>query len=734
MVALVVFYGVPAAFADGKAPVNSMLSLFNGKDSHGIELAQFQLSIDMGGVTALGQMPVAQLLQFTWSCYAWWVGMVGWVADWTVQMDWVPYVAGPLADASQRLHDDILGPLGLTSTTGRGVMALLMAVGAGVGAWRIQNVGAGSGILSWLSSGAAAALAVSVFAVPVATVLGTSTGLAKPLVYARGISIQVAASIQGKDVMFGPDDGDTLTPGQPLPKADTNDHVLQQVPESLKVSTMLIDTLVRPAHQALNYGADIDSAKCSNGKQASDVYDEALKKGPYWDMGDDTSRKALGGCQGDYKKYAENPSWSALAAAALYTVAGWILGAVVLWFVYVMCRCVIMLAWGSFKTTYQALAAIASPSSLGGLAESLMEIGASLWLLVSNLLMFSVVLMGARGVLTNGKWSLSLRFAVVDIVLVIGCGLLTVNYLQTLRGAKRLSERFANKLGLDRRNKINWAQTGRDAMLGYTAYNEIKERRAAQRGQRGVTGPSQASSSNPEGQQPTTRRQTMKKVAGTAVAKTGGAAGVVATVAADKVSAAAHSYGDMVDGKQVTGATKAALPAAKVHAMLRDKKNRILNAGSEAVEALDEQRIAGRDGAAHPQVSSSGSARMDRLAHRLGRGQRGIDQTAEAAGDVVAASRNPGRRGQKPVGTGSKVIDKGLQGVGASLRVADKTADIYQRPASITPATQRRTRQDLRTATPSRDASRGVAGNRPRRYPERRPQSSDDLAETGPSR
>lgn len=723
------FYGVPAMASD-PGSINQTLSLFNAQDSHGVSLSQFQLSVDNGNpVTSPDKMPIAVLLQLSWTCYAWWIGLLGWLTDWTMQMDWVPYLVGPMADASQRIHDTFLAPLGLTTLVGQGVMGLLMALGAWTGMRRIQSgQGVGAGVLSWVLSGTAAALAVGVFALPVASMVGTSQGLAQPLVYARGIAVQISSEIQGKPVDLSDPNVDVLIPGQKLPDKpkpkDTTVHVLEQVPDNLKMSTMFIDTLVRPAHQQLNYGADLDTAKCSDGKAAGDAYDEALKKGPYWDPSNKASRNAMGACSGTFKKYAENPSWNWVITALIFLLAGGILGLVIIWYLYILCRSVLTLLWSAFKETYLAFAAIVTPAAWGGLLDGLLAIAASLWMIVSNLVVFSIILMSVRVTLTSDKLPMAGRFLIVDLVLLMGLGLLAFNLFQTLRGAETLGERLKRRFDLPNA-KTNWSEKIRDAAVGYTALSNLRDRReeSKARKQTPVTG---------TGQKPTSKGVRAKL--GSATKTVTGATSAVGSATLDVTRKAVDGFQEIADGeKEVSGAGKAIVPVVKGHNKIRGTVREVANKGSQSLDSADQRRQMTREGQKPDIPPRSGSTIVDKIADGVGTVQRHTDRVAEQVNArrfglrraTAPGSNDPTSNPTQQTHQGNKttpasqtnkpatsVVIKVLHGTGEVLRVADRTADSYRRPVTVEPpAVTRRTTNDLR-------AERGATTTPPRRAPE----------------
>ncbi|WP_394276233.1 hypothetical protein [Luteococcus sp.] len=715
MVFSVTFYGVPA-LADSAASVNQTLELFNAKDSRGISLSQFQLSIDSGNpVTSPEKMPISMLLQMMWTCYAWWIGMVGWLTDWIMQMDWVPYLVAPMATASQRIHDDFLAPLGLTSVAGQGVMGLLFALAAWAGARRIhRGEGVASGMLAWTASGLAATLAVGTFALPVATMVGSESGLAKPLVYARGLAIQVSSSVQGKPVDLSDPSVDVLVPGQqptPKPKSDTI-QVLEQVPDNLKLSTMLVDTLVRPAHQQLNYGADLDSAKCSDGKPASDVYDEALKTGPHWDPSDDTARKAMSGCNSTYKRYADNPSWAWVFTGLVFMLAGVILGLVIIFYLYVLCRSVITLLWSAFKETYLALIAIVNPAAWAGVIDGLLAIAASLWLIISNLVMFSIILMSVRRTLTAEDLPMAGRFLIVDIVLLMGIGLLSFNFVQTVRGGEGVAERLRRRFNLPKDRGMNWGQAVRDATVGYTMVNNLRQRREQ---------PSNATGTTVSGTAEQKTDRGPKAVVRTAVNGTKQAvkdtAGRVSHQTTATVHKAADTYKEVADGnKEVSGAGKAIVPIVKGHNKVRSKTRSLANKGSQILDTADQRRQVTREGQKPDLPPRSGNSLVDKIADGVGTAQKHSDK---AAARVTAARHQPRHADGAPVAQSR--ADKGLDHAGKVLRGMDKATGAYRKPVTVEPpTTQRRTLQDLRaeragsTAGPRRPAPAPEGGTKPR--------------------
>lgn len=706
MVWSVTFFAVPSiANADTAATINQTIELFNAKDSHGVSLSQFQLSMNGGSPLKDPQlMPLAAVMGITWSCYVWWVGLVGWVADWTMQMDWVPYVAQPLVEASQRIHDSILTPLHLTDLAAQGVMGLLLAIAAAAGAMRIhRGEGVGAGLMSWAASGLAAALAVGTFALPMASLVGTQAGLAKPLVYARGLSIQAAAIVEGKSYDLYGGQYDVMVPGKNQPKQDKTVHVLQQIPDDLKVSTMLVDLLVRPAHQEVNFGADIDSAKCSGGGSAADAYNTAMEKGPYWSLNPDQQRKDVGGCNAAWKKYADNPSWTWIGTALIYSIAGIVLGALVIYFVYVACRCVLTVMWSAFKLTYLSLMAIVSPGAWTGLFDALLDLAVALFILVSNMVVFCVVLMSARYMLTAESFPMPVRFLAVDIVLGLGIGLIAVNYFQTLRGKQTLMDKISARFGMKEHTKVDWAGIGRDAALGYTAISELQEKKRILQGRqeaREVEGsPGQKRVADRALERTGKSVRDAKTAVGAAAAPAATAGRAALGVAKKKVVQAKDGYQAVTEGAEVSGAGKVVLPVAKGHVALRNRRTEALNKISSAkLSLVDQHDVARSDGTTS--VVGSGFNTADRLAIKVGQKRRVVDQASANARDVMTSKRHPNRRGEQATSTGNKTADAALRGAGQALRGVDRATDAYQRPASVQPRVERKTTQDLRNTAP----------------------------------
>lgn len=409
LIAVIQFRPV-AAWADS---ISGPLSPLDTMDSHGVELSRFQLSTPDPWLDP-AKSTLINVLGFMWDMYRWGMGITAYVLDWTTGMGWVDAIIGPINSASVNLRTTLLGPVGGTSLQG-GLIGVLILVAGAVAAmqyFRGQRGRSGAGIIQAL---VAACLTVGLFAAPVA--LFANTDAEGPLGTARNAGTQLAhAAVSGE---------------------------LDPEAEPTRMSTILIDTFVRPVHQAINYGDVIDTAN----PECAKVYDQALKDAQ---SSKELSKihEALRGqdCPDQYKQHAENPSMSWLVPLLVFGGIANFLGILLLAFILFMWLAVVMLAWSSLKLMFTTMRAILPGGSLMAPLRDLIGVATSLIYVVVSMVMLGVVMSAIRATMGNEDIPLILRFIGAVVIIVAGAVLLTLVFVQHIRGRKTALQWLQDKL------------------------------------------------------------------------------------------------------------------------------------------------------------------------------------------------------------------------------------------------------------------------------------------------
>ena len=409
------------AWADGGASTGA-LHLFDATDSHGIKISQYELSLGGGGLLDFDPVNTGLnwMLSLVWDEYRWVIGLLAYLLDWTLNMSWVTWITGPLNDAATHLHAAVLEPLGATRFGQNGVIALFCMIAGVVGGVAVLRGRAG-GWVTMLTSACVSAIAVGLLATPVLTFAGNGDQVAEPLRIAARAGVEL---------------GNAATAGR-ISKAPTDDDT---APASGS-GRILVDTFVRPVHQALNYGAsiDVDDKKCVA------VYDKTLKAGPYG-ADESTARDAIGGCNKAYGTYADKPDNSWVFALNVFVVGALLLGLLVAVFVVLLWFAVILLAWSSLRAMFHAVWAIMPGNSRGPLIRDLCDILVSLVYVALGTALLSVLMAMIKKVLqANAKLPIFAQFIALDLTLIACIALVVVNYVQHRRGARTMFQSIADR-------------------------------------------------------------------------------------------------------------------------------------------------------------------------------------------------------------------------------------------------------------------------------------------------
>lgn len=369
---LVVVVGGPA-YADG-VDTPSALGWINYKDSYGLKIWQYELSLDRGGATSPGKVIWSFFIDTGWQMYRAWIGISCWLVDWTLSFDWLQWITKPaleLGDALQKVIDRFgAGPTFLSITAAAGVLLMLR------GRWA-------TGFFEIFLALFISAVSVGFLANPIETVAGED-GV---LVGSRDLGLTAASGLKN--------DGDTSAAPE-----ETREDVV----------SMIVETFLRRPAQLVNFGTVLDGGDCE------DAYQDKAAEGPFGD--DDDLRNAVKDCNEGYGKVAENPNSSMfMSMIALYPTAF-----VVLLFAVVLCGAVIM---AGAQAVYQAVKLIIA------LVLALLPSGArgSLWFTLASVFIALVEVVFATVFLTayllviqnllDGDNPIK-AFFIIDVMMLVG--------------------------------------------------------------------------------------------------------------------------------------------------------------------------------------------------------------------------------------------------------------------------------------------------------------------------
>lgn len=407
------------------------LGPFNLKDSRGILISQYQLSLDSGNITDFARVLQSQALIGVWDVYRMLIGFIAYVVDWAVAMEWVTWITGPVNAAATSIHDSLLAPLHLDRLGTAGLMGLLLVAAGLVIAVHAARGYTGRALAEVFVSAGVAAAVVGVLAAPVVTFAGDGEEPAAPLRVAQRVGLEVSNLILDKPLSSASMES-TVDAGQ-APVAESVQPV--------KTGSLLVDTFVRPVHQLVNYGTVIDSTH----QQCGDAYDKALKGGPYADTAQ--ARSSVGQCDRKLQEFAESSSWLRVIGLNLYLTTAGLLALLVLLFVVLLVFAVMTLAWSALKLIVHAPLAIVPGDTRGPSIRDLVDVAISLVYVVSGLAALSIVIKLVNATLTDTRGvPLQVRFVGIDLMLIAGLALLIFNYVAHRRGARTMGERIMARL------------------------------------------------------------------------------------------------------------------------------------------------------------------------------------------------------------------------------------------------------------------------------------------------
>ena len=160
----------PITAADKIGQTPPALAWIDLKDSRGISIWNFEMSLDRGGITSPDKFFWASITDACWGAYRSWCALSLWFLDWVLSFTWVQTIAAPLLSVGNAMQQ-VVTRLGLVPT-----FLTLTALLAGL--WMLK----GRHTTAIWEVGIAcviAALASGVFAQPVQMIAGQNGYIVK---------------------------------------------------------------------------------------------------------------------------------------------------------------------------------------------------------------------------------------------------------------------------------------------------------------------------------------------------------------------------------------------------------------------------------------------------------------------------------------------------------------------------------------------------------------------------
>lgn len=647
---------VPAgiAMADpGDGAANTWVSPFKTKDSHGIPMSDYSLSIDEGGVTNPKNQISSFFLSSGWDMYRIYVGIALWVFDYALQFQMLDLLHGPAMAVATALEQTVgqLGVIPVFTLVAFGICAVWIQTG--------KSAAGFSGVCIALLMGS---LLTTAAVKPMDTLAGDD-GL---ILGARDLGVGLSSQI--------------VTGGE---SQSTDGEKLQS-----NSSAKLVDTFVRTPHQLINYGAAIDKdSKCVK------VYDADLKKGyPVNGGDDDRPRKNMGKCNKAYLAAADNPMNGLIGLAMIYPSGGLL----VLFFIVLAAVLGVLTALALFEATRAAwvmLKAIIPGSGTGEIWESICIVGVVLAYIVVTLMSVGAFLLLLEALMTAEGVDVRMMFILVDGVVLVASIMLLIHMARARKAGKKLGQKVTSKVmpqakavDVNKANPMRVISTA--AGMASPAISMAAHRRATSSGTAAAQAPTSAAATAHGSPTP---------------GKTGLAKGATKLAWGATKLGLASTVGAPVYAPRAAGAIKAGMNAKRTQL-----GHKFAQAKTSAAQRVDTKRTQATDfgreyihnvGAAGRFVARySGAARVAGAAMTAGADP--ISATAAGAAIHLARSPRSTEPRQQPPQAQHRPVSQGVhppqhQPAGRPATPSTPTPTSTKRPQPPTPATPARSATTL---------------------------------------
>ncbi len=404
---LVLVWATAAAAADGSklSQTPGALSWTNPKDSHGVGVWNYEMSLDRGGFTSPSKVVWSSYIDLYWTIYRSLVVISIWLVDWVLSFSWLTTLAAPALALSQSLTG-IVDRFGLPPTL-LTIAAAVSVLWMAKGRWAL-------GVLELFTSLLVASLALGVLANPVQRVAGDH-GL---IVASRDLGLQVASRLAHDGRSAGSSAG--VRQGN---------------------SAVLVDTFIRMPAEILNFGTVLDGGKCEG------AYTKAVKAGPYGN--ESTIRDAVARCDGALGDVAANPGPGQAVSSLVITPSALL----ILLFALILCGAVFLATlyalYFSLKAIITLVTGLLPGVARGALWQTIADLTMSLVTLVFSIVFLTAYLLLIQGIFrsTRPGTGVMSTFFFVDVLLVAGVIVFWRGRRSLRRAADGLAKALASRPG-----------------------------------------------------------------------------------------------------------------------------------------------------------------------------------------------------------------------------------------------------------------------------------------------
>lgn len=352
------------------------------KDSHGVPVDRFELSIDDGGLNSpdlfVWQVPLHALWGFYWGFAS--IGI--WFMDWALSFGWIDWIYQPMNTVGVELHQ-VMSRFGIAGS--------LATIAACLVAFTFVRGKTVTALWDYFMIVAVLCVAASSFANPVEKVLGPSG-------YVMTAHDWTMEAVSNLAVDANPD-------GSSAPVFDAHGG---QMP----ITSVFVDTFIRIPQQFVNFGHELDD-KCQS------VYTDALKAGPYG--GDGDLRDKVGECDPAAKTRGDAPGAGMFADLNAILPAG----AILVLFAIVLAGSVIVAAfnagWKAVRANFDLITGVLPGVFRSALAATIAEIIIAVGMVVVSIFFAALYVVVVASVMRgHDDWPAAKTFVVVDVVMLVG--------------------------------------------------------------------------------------------------------------------------------------------------------------------------------------------------------------------------------------------------------------------------------------------------------------------------
>lgn len=394
----------PVAASGNMGQTPPALSWIDLKDSRGISMWNFEMSLDRGGITSPDKFFWAAITDACWGAYRSWCALALWFLDWVMSFTWVSTIASPLLAVGDAMQQ-IVTNLGLVPT-----FLTLTALLAGL--WMLK----GRHTTAIWEVGIAcviAALASGVFAQPVQMIAGSDGYIVK----ANQVGQELAAA---------------LATGEASGKS----------PEQLRQEQtgQLVDTFVRQPTQMINFGQVLDGTVCEG------AYNDIVAGGPYGNDAD--IRDAIADCDKGLGDYAAKPSASMALGSIVFFPAAFVILAMCLILGGSVIAAAVWAMFQSLKAIVTFVTGLLPGGGRGSLMLTAAETIVALLIVIFTSLFLSVFLLVIQAMFAASEGeSIPKTFVIVDVLIIIGIIVYWRQRKQLKTSAQRLAQWMSQRPG-----------------------------------------------------------------------------------------------------------------------------------------------------------------------------------------------------------------------------------------------------------------------------------------------